>query len=232
MNKLSIKDNRQKMNDGREEDLIRTVLKMSTTAILSSLGIILSSIVVLVPNFEFISVTIFLISLLFGVYYGLISATVIALIYEFIVTPIYGASGLLIPFKLLCYFMLAFLTGLFRKKIINLSFWELGIIGSFFALIYDIITTFGGLLVILITNLQTNLPANISFASFLSLMIFGAPITITHIIGNFVLFSLTRTLVKWIISAFRHRGVKMLMIEPFNDFYNDEKQANITGETV
>ena len=215
MNITSNKIKEKKKKNQKEEDLIRTILKMSITAILASLGIILSSIVVLIPNFEFISVTIFLISLLFGSYYGSAAAIAIALIYEFLVTPIYGASGLLILFKLFCYLGLAITVGLIRKRLLKLSFWELGIVGSLFALIYDTVTTFGGLVVITITNLQQNLPAEISFTVFITLMIIGIPMTITHIISNFVLFGLSRAIVNWIIAAFKYRGVKMLMIDSF-----------------
>jgi len=226
----SIKMKERKKKNQKEEDLIRIILKMSITAILASLGIILSSIVVLIPNFEFISMTIFLISLLFGSYYGTAAAIAIALIYEFLVTPIYGASGLLIPFKLFCYLGLAIIVGLGRKRLVKLSFWELGIIGSLFALIYDSVTTFGGLIVITITNLQQNLPAEISFTVFITLMIVGIPMTITHIISNFVLFGLSRTMINWIISAFKYRGVRMLMIESFINSHKQELINNPRSE--
>ncbi|MCG3225112.1 MAG: hypothetical protein H7647_11635, partial [Candidatus Heimdallarchaeota archaeon] len=66
----------------RETDRIQTILKLSVTAALASLGIILSAFVIFFPNIEFISVTIFLISLLFGIEYGLLSAISIAVVYE------------------------------------------------------------------------------------------------------------------------------------------------------
>ncbi len=223
-----MKESRKK--NQKEEDLIRTILKMSITAILASLGIILSSIVVLIPNFEFISVTIFLISLLFGSYYGSAAAIAISLIYEFLVTPIYGASGLLILFKLFCYLSLAIVVGLNRKRLVKLSFWELGIIGSLFALFYDIVTTFGQLVVITITNVQQNLPAEISFSVFITLMIVGIPMTIIHVISNFVLFGLSKTMVNWIIAAFKYRGVKMLMVDSFIVGYKQKSVSDSEGE--
>ena len=225
---IQMKERRKK--DLKEEDLIRIILKMSITAILASLGIILSSVVVLIPNFEFISLTIFLISLLFGSYYGTAAAIAIALIYEFLVTPIYGASGLLIPFKLLCYLCLAVVVGLSRSRLVKLSFWELGIIGSLFALIYDSITTFGGLVVIGITNIQQNLPSEISLTVFITLMIVGIPMTIIHVISNFVLFGLSKTMINWIISAFKYRGVRMLMIESFMDLSRHELNDETRGD--
>ncbi|GAH55804.1 unnamed protein product, partial [marine sediment metagenome] len=87
----------------REKDRIQTILKLSVTATLASLGIILSAVVIFFPNIEFISVSIFLIALLFGIEYGLLAAISIAVVYEFLVIPIYGSGGLLILFKLLCY---------------------------------------------------------------------------------------------------------------------------------
>ena len=59
---------------------IETILKMAISASLGSLGIVLSTVVVLVPNFEFISVTIFVVSLLFGVYYGVLTAISVSLV--------------------------------------------------------------------------------------------------------------------------------------------------------
>ena len=71
----------------REDDkkTISVILRLSVSASLAALGIVLSTAVVLFPNIEFISMTIFLISLLFGAYYGVLASVSIALIYELIV---------------------------------------------------------------------------------------------------------------------------------------------------
>ena len=192
---------------------IETILKLSVSASLSSLGIILSAIVVYVPNVEFISVTIFLIALLFGHQYGIISAVAITIVYEFFVTSIYGYAGLLIFFKLFCYISLALIAGLGRKFLLKLSFWELGIIGAVFALVYDVITTLGSQLIIL--------QSQITPYYILLVLITGIPFTIIHFIGNFILFSLTRNAIKWIISAFKYRGIKLLMIPNFMEIEKD-----------
>jgi len=186
---------------------IETILKLSVSASLASLGIILSAIVVYIPNIEFISVTIFLIALLFGHYYGVITAVAITIVYEFLVTSIYGSAGLLIFFKLFCYVCLALIAGLGRKSFLKLSFWEFGIFGSLFALIYDLITTLGAQLIIL----QSQITPHYIFL----VLITGIPFTIIHFLGNFALFSLTRNAIKWIISAFKHRGIKLLMMPVF-----------------
>lgn len=192
---------------------IETILKLSVSASLASLGIILSAIVVYVPNIEFISVTIFLIALLFGYNYGVISAVAITMVYEFLVTSIYGSAGLLIFFKLFCYISLALVAGLGRKIFLKLSFWELGILGAVFALAYDIITTLGAQLIIL--------QSQITPYYILLVLITGIPFTIIHFIGNFVLFSLTRNTIKLIISAFKYRGIKLLIIPNFMETEKD-----------
>ncbi len=187
-----------------ESERITTILKMSISASLASLGIVLSSFVIFVPNFEFISVTIFLIALLLGFRYGIISAMMLSLVYELIVTPIFGSAGLLIPVKLLCYGILALLGGTMRQVFLKLSFWELGVFGALFACFYDILTTIFGQLVIIQEQITWN--------HLLTVLIFGIPFTVTHIVGNFVLFSMIKSMINRIESAFKYKGVKFFLI--------------------
>jgi len=98
----------------------KIILKMSISASLASLGIVLSTIVVFVPNMEFISVTIFLVSLLFGVYYGLMVAISVPIVYEFIIIAIIGSAGYLIFFKLISYVLLALITSSLRKILLKI----------------------------------------------------------------------------------------------------------------
>jgi len=200
----------------REKILIKTILRLSISVSLAGLGIVLSAVVVFFPNIEFISVTIFLISLLFGVYYGILAATSMAIVYEFLVTFIYGSAGLLILFKLLCYIILAIIVGLGRKFFVKLSFWELGIMGGFFAIFYDIITTIGGQIVVLQNNITS--------AYLLSILIFGIPFTILHFVGNFILFSLMKSFLNLIKTAFEYRGIKLLLISPLLENSKEENQ--------
>ena len=180
------------------------ILKLAISASLSSLGIVLSTVVVFVPNVEFVSVTIFLISILFGVYYGLLAAVSISVVYEFIITAIIGTAGLLVFFKLICYVSLAIIAGMGRKTFLKLSSWELGVFGSFFAIFYDLLTTIGYQVIVIQINITLNY--------LLIVLVSGAVFTIIHVIGNFVLFSLTRTIVNWIIVAFQARGIKLIML--------------------
>lgn len=192
-----------------ENERITTILKMSIAASLASLGIVLSSFVIFVPNFEFISVTIFLIALLLGFRYGIISAMMLSLVYELIVTPIFGSAGLLIPVKLLCYGILALLGGTMRQAFLKLSFWELGAFGALFAFFYDILTTIFGQLVIIQEQITWN--------HLLTVLIFGIPFTVAHVVGNFVLFSMIKSIINWIESAFKYKGVKFFLISDTTD---------------
>jgi len=194
---------KKKEKTSNQKNRIETILKMAISASLGSLGIVLSTIVVFVPNFELISVTIFLISLLFGVYYGLLAAISISLVYEFIITLIVGPAPYLFPFKLICYIILALIAGLTRKFFLRLSFWELGILGSLFALIYDVFVTIG-----FVTIGSNKLIMSILLAAIVN----GTLLTIIHVIGNFILFSLTKTILNWILAAFKVRGLKQLML--------------------
>ncbi|MHA1865666.1 MAG: hypothetical protein ACTSWZ_04090 [Candidatus Heimdallarchaeaceae archaeon] len=199
-----------------EQKEMKTILKLSISASLSALGIVLSVFVVLIPNFEFISMTIFLISLLFGVYYGLLSAISISLIYEFIVTPIYGSAIFLFFFKLFCYLILAIISGISRKQLLTLSSWELGVFGSLFAFFFYVITTVGGEIVII--------KENITLYYLLLKLLFGIPFAVIHIIANFILFSLTKKVISWISLAFKARGIKLLMLPTVENFA--EKESN------
>ncbi len=206
----------------REKDRIQTILKLSVTATLASLGIILSAVVIFFPNIEFISVSIFLIALLFGIEYGLLAAISIAVVYEFLVIPIYGSGGLLILFKLLCYIALAIIAGLGRKLFVKLSFWELGVFGATFALFYDVITTLFGQIIVL--------QQSVTIPYLISLLIWGMPFTLSHMVGNFILFSLTKTLINWVVAAFQFRGIKLLMLPQLSDSSENVQKNNVRGD--
>lgn len=208
----------------QEIDRIQTILKLSTTATLASLGIILSAFVIFFPNFEFISVSIFLIAILFGIEYGLLSAISIAVVYEFLVIPIYGSGGLLILFKLICYITLALVAGLGRKLFVKLSFWELGVFGATFAIIYDVITTIFGQIIVL--------QQSVTAPYLISLLIWGIPFTLSHMIGNFILFSLTKTFINWVVAAFKFRGIKLLMLPQLSDSSENIQTNNIKGDIL
>lgn len=195
---------KKQLSQSSQSSRIEIILKIAISASLGSLGIVLSTIVVFIPNFELISVTIFLISLMFGVFYGLLTAVSVSLVYEFIVTAMVGPASYLIIFKLVCYILLALFAGLSRKVILKLSFWELGIIGSVFALFYDILITIGFQIAVIQEKITI---------SFLMLLLAGGVFfTITHVISNFILFSMTKTILNWIVSAFKARGLKQLML--------------------
>jgi hypothetical protein len=213
-------DTKEKEGDKKS---ISIILRLSISASLAALGIVLSTAVVLFPNIEFISVTIFLISLLFGAYYGVLAAVSIALIYELIVTAIYATAGLIIPFKLICYVGLALIAGFGRKAFVKLSFWEFGILGGIFALVYDTVTTIGGIVFVL--------QDAITIPSLVSYLILGIPFTLVHFFGNFMLFSLITPIINWIKEAFRYRGVKLLMISPIFDEFGKKTKSSKVGES-
>jgi hypothetical protein len=222
MTTITTKKVKKQVGIEKDKFLIKTILRLSISASLAGLGIVLSAIVVLFPNIEFISVTIFLISLLFGVYYGILAATSMTIVYEFLVTSIYGSAGLLIFFKLFCYIILAIIIGLGRNAFAKLSFWELGIIGGFFAIFYDIITTIGGQVVVLQNN--------ITFAYLLTILVWGIPFTVLHFVGNFILFSMTKSFLNWIKAAFEYKGIKLLLVSPLLNVEKEESRPNRSND--
>ncbi|MCG3223639.1 MAG: hypothetical protein H7647_04170, partial [Candidatus Heimdallarchaeota archaeon] len=130
--------------------------------------------------------------------------------------------GLLILFKLLCYIGLALVAGLGRKLFVKLSFWELGVFGAIFALTYDVITTLFGQIIFL--------QQSVTVTYLISLLIFGIPFTMSHVIGNFILFSLTKTLFSWVVAAFKYRGIKLLMLPQLSDSSKNIQTNNIKGD--
>ncbi|MHA1866656.1 MAG: hypothetical protein K9W46_10745 [Candidatus Heimdallarchaeum endolithica] len=203
----------------KDEVEIKNILKITTASSLSALGIVLSSITVLIPNVEFISFTIFLITILFGLSTGIFSMISISLIYELIVTPIYGSSGILILFKMVCYLILILITVILRKIIEHLSFWEIGVFGSFFALFYDIVTTIGGQLVIF--------QSNITLTYLFTVLVLGIPFTIIHILGNFIIFSSLKEIINWIKTAFNYKGIDYISL----GFFEDKKATSSKKRT-
>ena len=203
-----------------QSNRIETILKLAISASLGSLGIVLSTVIVFVPNFELISITIFLISILFGVHYGLLAAISIPLVYEFIITIIFGPASYLVIFKLVSYVILALITGLSRKFFLKLSFWELGIIGSLFALLYDVLITFGFQVAVIQTE--------IVFSYLIFLLVQGILFTITHVVSNFIMFSLTKTILNWIMSAFKVRGLKQFLLPSL--LIEGEEQLNLISD--
>ncbi len=195
---------RQK-NDEKELDLI---LKMSSIGALSALGIVLSFVVVFIPNVEFISFTMFLIVILFGIKYGLIATVAIATVYEILVTSVYGSSGLLFIIKLICYILMVIIVGLARKKMMNLSWWEYGVIGATFAIFYDVTVTIAGISLIFQEAL--------SLEYITILVILGVPFTIIHVVGNFLIFSSLKKIIQWIKNAYQYKGIKFFyLLEEF-----------------
>ena len=86
---------------------------------------------------------------------------------------------------------------------------------ALFALFYDILITLGFQIAII--------QENITFNYFVFLLSQGAIFTITHVISNFILFSLTKTIIRWVISAFQVRGIKQLLLPSFNNNIQNKK---------
>ncbi len=186
----------------KEKKDITSIIKLSVVAALSSLGIVISTFVVFVPNVEFISFTIFLISCIFGFYYGSIAMLTVSITYELIVSPIYGSSGALFIFKIISYLLLVIVGSAIRKFSFEIKWWEYGVIGGVFALVYDIVTTIGGQWLILQSKL--------TIIYLISVIIIGVPFTIVHVIGNFIIFSSMDRVISLLYSVFRYRSVKLL----------------------
>ena len=61
-------------------------------------------------------------------------------------------------------------------------------------------------------------------------MIWGIPFTLAHVVGNFLLFSLSKTIISWIESAFKHRGVRFLMLSQAQENLDSSALIKSTGD--
>jgi len=200
---------------------IETTLKIAVTSTMISLGLVMSIVTVFVPNFEFISLTIFVISFLFGLKYGFFGTISLSILYELIVTQIYGSAGLLFLIKIFCYGMLVFFVGKSQRILLKLSWWELGTIGFAFSLFYDIITTVVGQIIIVQTH--------ITIQYLLIVLVMGFPFTLSHVLTNFVLFSMSKLIIRWVLLAFKYKGIRVLWSEGIMEATNVKLETLFDG---
>ncbi|GAH73018.1 unnamed protein product, partial [marine sediment metagenome] len=97
-----------------------------------------------------------------------------------------------------------------------------GVFGATFALFYDVITTLFGQIIVL--------QQSVTIPYLISLLIWGMPFTLSHMVGNFILFSLTKTLINWVVAAFQFRGIKLLMLPQLSDSSENVQKNNVRGD--
>ena len=152
-------------------------------SIFTSTAIGLGFIFMLIPNLEFISITVFLAGLTLGVYYGLIVGGTTMLIYS-VLNPL--GSGLvhlpLLISQILAMGGIGFMGALARIFLFNLNTTSLipisGFIGLFCATWYDVVTTFA-----------YPISAGYDWDAAMAYSISGIMFTLMHILSNTIIFS-------------------------------------------
>ena len=158
--------------------------KMVRAAIFSAMAIGLGFMFMLVPNLEFISVTVFLSGLTLGIPYGVMVGGTTMLIYS-TMNPL--GSGLVYPTLLAGQIIAMALIGMigsFSFSILrNAKSWLLigvaGLAGFFCGLLYDVITT-----------VTYPLSAGYSWEETLAYGISGILFTLMHLVSNSIIFAL------------------------------------------
>ena len=149
----------------------------------SAAGIASSLVLIFLPNIETITYTAFLIGFLHGKKNGIFGGLTIAIGWEVVASMVMGGfSGLVFPFKLTFWIFTGFLGGLLNNNKFRLSSpLEFSAVGAFLGLTFDLWVTVG------IALMFVNQGA--FWSILISKIIFGAPFTVAHVIGNTILFS-------------------------------------------
>ncbi len=159
----------------------------------SAAGIATSLILIFLPNIETITYTVFLVGFLYGKKNGILTGITISIGWEIVATMIMGGfSGIIFPFKIIFWAFTGFLGGVLNNKHFKLEkIIEFASIGAFLGLMYDLWVTVGIALMFL--------NQNAFWVIFISKLIFGAPFTVAHVIGNLILFSSMPMVIRAII---------------------------------
>ncbi len=161
------------------------MMDISDTAIVatfSALAVATSSVLIFLPNIETITYTIFLSGFLLGKRLGALTGLTTAISWEIIATLLMGGfSGIIFPFKVIFWIMTGIAGSVVADLVKPKHSLEFSIIGASLGLLYDLWVTIGVAFLFL--------SSNAFFPVFLSRFILGIPFTISHVVGNFAIFS-------------------------------------------
>lgn len=156
-------------------------------AIFSALAVATSLLLVLVPNLETISLVIFLVSLRYGFRTGMVTAITVVLIFELIVSQLFGSGAIILPFKLIAYLLIALTGALWKESSYKPGKIALAITGASLAILFDMITTLG-------LVLWVGLPLSAYFIMLVIGIVVPPFFTPIHVLGNAFLFQLVSSI--------------------------------------
>ncbi len=165
-----------------ESDNLQSIHDISLSIQIAAAGIATSFVLILIPNFETISLTAFLLGYIFRKRFAVITSIVMIISWEILATLVFSTSGIIFFFKLSAWMIIMFL-GILARKISVDTTEGFATIGLISALIFDILVT--------IPYALLNSTGNTDFMTLLLSSLFvGLYFSIFHIIGNTFLFSL------------------------------------------
>lgn len=192
-------------------------IQIAAAAIASSL------LLIIFPNIETISLTLFLSGLLFSQKYSLSIVLITAFGWELFASMIFGFSGITFLFKIMAWIIIAQLGHLARKFNFKKSSIFL-LLGALSAIIYDIFVT------IPISLFFINEKSSFIIILITSLIV-GIPFTISHIIGNSLMFMMIPKLLDLLAPIINQKFSKItkLNITRFENPRENQSRANLKG---
>ncbi|OLS19876.1 MAG: hypothetical protein HeimC3_43150 [Candidatus Heimdallarchaeota archaeon LC_3] len=177
---------------------LRTKLVSSSIIITYSAAAVGSTtILLIVPNFETISLFIFLVTLRFGLKIGFQMMLTTAIIFELFATTVYGFGGWVLIFKIIGYLFFILVAGvMYKKEIYKELINENNSINQKY--LYSILFFFIGYSLTIVYDLITTLSIIVIFPSLSLIMvnlIAGIPFFIFHEVTNGLLFSLIPSII-------------------------------------
>ncbi len=151
-------------------------------ATFSALAVATSSILIFLPNVETITYTVFLSGFVLGKRLGALTGLTTAISWEIVASMMMGGfSGIIFPFKIVFWIGTGVLGSSTADLLKPTRSLEFSIIGASLGLLYDLWVTIGVALLFLSSG--SFIPV------FLSRFFLGIPFTISHVAGNFAIFS-------------------------------------------
>ncbi len=164
-----------------ESEELTSIQALALRVQLAAAGIASSLLLILIPNIETITFTVFLVGFLFSIRYALSITLTTVIGWEILVSMIFAFSGITFFFKLGAWLMITLLGSLARRLYLQKSY-EFAIFGAISALLFDFAVTIPYAL--FFSNTQDGF-----LSVFLASLIFGIYFTILHTLGNTILFS-------------------------------------------
>ncbi|MHA1212329.1 MAG: hypothetical protein ACTSSH_07695, partial [Candidatus Heimdallarchaeota archaeon] len=168
------------------------------------------------PNVELMTLTIFIGGIILGPVYGSFLAVLASSLYEIIATALIGLGGIIYPFKVIAFLLVALTGAMIGRNIPSkptfLRRVFMAVIGGLLTIAFDLITNFGWVLI----------SSEFQWIGYFTALLTGLPITASKVAANSVLF--------FFIPDILNRAVKPFMIREKVSITRKSKRITQTDE--